>query len=108
MRGGRLIALPSLAAATQLSRLSSTSTMGAASFISSINTEYEALHKSFEEQFWGTKMALSDEKYSVDALTRTKGEMEAFLADEEKLKVTREHLAKGDLARTIRLKPTAT
>ena len=31
----------------------------------------EALHRSFEEQFWGTKMALSDEKYSVAELTRT-------------------------------------
>jgi len=30
-------------------------TMGAASFINSVNTDYEALHKSFEEQFWGTK-----------------------------------------------------
>ena len=72
--------------------------MGAASFINSVNTEYEALHKSFEEQFWGTKMALSDERYSVPELTRTKGEMEAFLADEQKLKMTREHLAKGELS----------
>ena len=30
-------------------------------------------------------MALSDPKYSVEELTRTKGEMEAFLADEAKL-----------------------
>ena len=67
--------------------------MGAASFINSVNTDYEALHKSFEEQFWGTKMALSDERFSVPELTRTKGEMEAFLADEQKLKTTREHLA---------------
>lgn len=72
--------------------------MGAASFINSVNTDYEALHKSFEEQFWGTKMALSDERYSVRELTRTKGEMEAFLADEQKLKLTREHLAKGELS----------
>ena len=72
--------------------------MGAASFINSVNTDYEALHKSFEEQFWGTKMALSDERYSVPELTRTKGEMEAFLADEQKLKTTREHLAKGELS----------
>ena len=66
-------------------RSSSAVTMGAASFINSVNTDYEALHKSFEEQFWGTKMALSDERYSVPELTRTKGEMEAFLADEQKL-----------------------
>jgi hypothetical protein len=86
-----------LTASHVLTRRSSTTTMGAATFINSVNTEYEALHKSFEQQFWGTKMALSDESYSVEALTRTKGEMEAFLADEEKLKTTREHLAKGDL-----------
>jgi oligoendopeptidase F len=79
-------------------RSSSAATMGAASFINSVNTDYEALHKSFEEQFWGTKMALSDERYSVRELTRTKGEMEAFLADEQKLKLTREHLAKGELS----------
>ena len=67
--------------------------MGAASFINSVNTDYELLHRSFEEQFWGTKMALSDGRYSVGELTRTKGEMEAFLADEQKLQTTRAHLA---------------
>lgn len=37
-------------------------------------------------------MALSDPKYSVEELTRTKGEMEGFLADENKLSKTRELL----------------
>ena len=37
-------------------------------------------------------MALSDPKYSVEELTRTKGEMEEFLADENKLAKTRELL----------------
>ena len=60
-------------------RVSTTVTMGAASFINDVNTKYEALHRDFEEQFWGTKMALSDEKFSVAELTRTKGEMEASL-----------------------------
>lgn len=46
-----------------------------------------------ELQFWGTKMALSDPSYSVDALTKTKGEMERFLADEAKLARTRELLS---------------
>jgi hypothetical protein len=52
------------------------------SFIDEVNDEYEGLHRSFEEQFWGTKMALADPALSVDELTRTKSEMEAFLADE--------------------------
>ena len=60
-----------------------------------MNTKYETLHRSFEEQFWGTKMALADSKYSTEELGRTKTEMEAFLADEEKLKATREYLKAG-------------
>jgi len=85
-------------------RHASTVTMGASSFINEVNTKYEQLHRSFEEQFWGTKMALADEKFSVGELTRTKGEMEAFLADEEKLRQTREHLSKGDLLSADELK----
>ena len=69
--------------------------MSAAEFINDVNTKYEALHCSFEEQFWGTKMALGDKKFSTAELVRTKAEMEAFLADEEKLKATREYLEKG-------------
>ena len=45
-------------------------------------------------------MALSSPIYSTDELTRTKGEMEAFLADESKLVKTRELLGqveKGSL-----------
>ena len=30
------------------------------SFINTVNTGYESVHKRFEEQFWGTKMALPD------------------------------------------------
>jgi len=67
-------------------------------FIEKVNTEYESLHRSFEEQFWGTKMALSDPKYSVPELTRTKTEMEAFLASKEKLEETRELLKSADLS----------
>ena len=55
----------------------SPSAMSAATtFIETINTEYEKVHKSFELQFWGTKMALGGEAYSVPELTRTKAEME--------------------------------
>ena len=43
-------------------------------------------------------MALSDSKYSVAELGRTKGEMEAFLADEEKLQTARELLKKEGLS----------
>lgn len=61
-------------------------------FIDSVNSEYEDLHQAFEHQFWGTKMALSDPSYSVSELTRTKREMEDFLADEAKLARARELL----------------
>ncbi len=63
-----------------------------AKFIDSTNANYESLHRAFELQFWGTKMALSGSEYSTDELTRTKGEMEAFLADEDKLATTRDLL----------------
>jgi hypothetical protein len=72
--------------------------MSAQSWLDGVNTEYEKLHREFELQFWGTKMALSDAKYSVTELTRTKGEMEAFLADQEKLTKAREYLAEEELS----------
>ena len=68
------------------------STSDVANFIDSTNASYESLHRAFELQFWGTKMALSGKQYSTEELTRTKGEMEAFLADEAKLSKTRELL----------------
>mmetsp|Transcript_29894 Transcript_29894/g.62093 ORF Transcript_29894/g.62093 Transcript_29894/m.62093 type:complete len:689 (+) Transcript_29894:84-2150(+) len=69
-----------------------TASVNVSDFIDSTNTNYERLHKAFELQFWGTKMNLSGSQYSVDELTRTKTEMEAFLADESKLAKTREFL----------------
>merc|ERR1740130_676781 len=97
-----------LVSARLISRAKMTSCSNAGAFINDVNTQYEKLHLSFEEQFWGTKMALKGEQYSVDELTRTKTEMEAFLADEEKLRTTREYLGLGDKlgkdeARTLRL-----
>lgn len=68
------------------------STTDVKTFIDSTNAVYETLHREFELQFWGTKMNLSDPKYSTAELTRTKTEMEAFLADEMKLAKTREFL----------------
>lgn len=78
-----------------------------ANFIDSTNASYERLHRDFELQFWGTKMALSGASYSTAELMRTKGEMEAFLADEAKLKKTRELLesvpADSDHAKTLKM-----
>jgi hypothetical protein len=77
---------------------SASSSSDAQVFIDQVNTEYEQLHRAFEMQFWGTKMALADPSYSVDELTRTKGEMESFLADEAKLSQTRELLAAASVS----------
>merc|ERR1719359_577482 len=51
------------------------------SFIDETNLEYERVHKVFEDQFWGTKMALKEGEFSKELLTSTKSAMEAFLAD---------------------------
>ena len=51
-------------------------------------------------------MALSDPKYNTEALGRTKAEMEAFLADADKLALTREYLkgvVDGDEAKTLKM-----
>lgn len=81
------------------------SSAGLKEFIETTNEGYEKVHRSFEEQFWGTKMALSNgtpladgkgpATYSTEELTRTKMEMEAFLADKAKLLQTREFLSKS-------------
>lgn len=68
-------------------------------FIDGVNSGYEAVHCAFEHQFWGTKMALSAAapgggSYSTAELTRTKAEMEAFLADKDRLATTREWVKK--------------
>lgn len=77
-------------------------------FIDYVNVEYEKVHRTFEEQFWGTKMGLPNgtpladgrkpEEYSVEELTRTKQEMENFLADEKKLEQSRKWLQDGSLS----------
>jgi hypothetical protein len=74
-------------------------------FINDVNARYEGVHKRFEEQFWGTKMALPDgtmlsdgttvPEFSVAELTRTKQAMEGFLADAEKLAETRALIETG-------------
>jgi len=86
-------------------------------FIDEVNAGYEQVHRKFEEQFWGTKMALSKgtkladgtapEEYSVNALTETKKAMESFLADEKKLAEARKWLddpsASEDQKKTLKM-----
>lgn len=84
------------------------SSVDVASFIDGINSDYDRLHRAFELQFWGTKMALASPEYSTEELTRTKGEMEDFLADESKLAKTRQFLEEtmagdGKYEKTLRM-----
>jgi len=58
----------------------------ARSFVDQFNDDYALKHEAFENQFWGTKMALSDPCYSSEELTRTKKEMEDLLANPDILK----------------------
>lgn len=53
-------------------------------FVDAFNKDYELKHFKFEEQFWGTKMALSsndDLVFSSENLSKTKKEMEDLLSD---------------------------
>eukprot|EP01061_Rhynchopus_euleeides_P025160 TRINITY_DN405_c0_g1_i1.p1 TRINITY_DN405_c0_g1~~TRINITY_DN405_c0_g1_i1.p1 ORF type:complete len:660 (+),score=294.04 TRINITY_DN405_c0_g1_i1:115-1980(+) len=63
-------------------------------FVDEMNTEYNKLHKEFEDNFWSTKMALKG--HSGDELTRTKNAYERFLGDKTRLAQIREHLKSGD------------
>lgn len=50
----------------------------AQAFVDEFNKSYESKHFSFEQQFWGTKMALSDKgdlAFSAENLSKTKTEM---------------------------------
>jgi len=55
-------------------------------FVNDFNETYAQKHKAFEDQFWGTKMALSSTDYSTELLSSTKKEMEDLLSDPEILK----------------------
>ena len=71
-------------------------------FIDETNAEYERVHVLFEEQFWGTKMALQAGTYSTALLSATKEAMESFLGDEENLaKATRYAAAATAEQRTV-------
>lgn len=69
---------------------------GVGGFIDAVNSGYERVHLAFEDQFWGTKMGLADPKFSTAELTKTKKEMEDFLADASRLEETRKWLAGGE------------
>ncbi|CAB9519860.1 Peptidase family M3 [Seminavis robusta] len=56
-------------------------TAEAKAFCEEFNRKYEEAHKSFEDQFWGTKMALKDANFNAENLSRTKKEMEDILSD---------------------------
>lgn len=52
--------------------------MAAQAFVDEFNQSYEAKHLAFEQQFWGTKMALSDKPdlvFSAENLSKTKTQM---------------------------------
>eukprot|EP01064_Diplonema_japonicum_P015122 TRINITY_DN22889_c0_g1_i1.p1 TRINITY_DN22889_c0_g1~~TRINITY_DN22889_c0_g1_i1.p1 ORF type:complete len:625 (+),score=186.29 TRINITY_DN22889_c0_g1_i1:50-1924(+) len=59
-------------------------------FIDKMNTDYDKLHKDFEDNFWSTKMYLKGN--SGDELTRTKNVYEAFLRDRDNLAAVRSHM----------------
>ena len=58
----------------------------AQAFVDRFNSDYEAAHLAYEEQFFGLKMALSstaDNTYSSVLLSQTKAAMESLLSDPE-------------------------
>jgi hypothetical protein len=66
-------------------------------FVDKFNADYEAKHFAFEQQFWGTKMALSDTPeatYSAENLSKTKADMENLLSNPDN-RLKAEELRKG-------------
>ena len=63
-------------------------------FVDKVNESYCEKHEAFENQFWGTKMALASTDatpYSTELLSSTKTEMEALLADPNILQDAKAH-----------------
>lgn len=50
-------------------------------FVDDFNAEYEAKHLAYEQQFWGTKMALSSADFCAENLSKTKKQKEDLLSD---------------------------
>ena len=53
----------------------------AQAFVDKFNADYEMKHLEFENQFWGTKMALSDPQFTSENLSKTKKAKEDLLSD---------------------------
>lgn len=79
-------------------------------FVNRFNEDYSKAHFAFEEQFWGTKMALASRDevtFSSEELSRTKKEMEDLLSDPSVLNEAKELRANlpsdapADLAKTL-------
>lgn len=60
-------------------------------FVNNFNESYAKKHEAFENQFWGTKMALKEGEYSTELLSKTKKEMEDLLSDPKVLKDAKEY-----------------
>ena len=65
----------------QQAMIMSTAGLQARAFVDSFNQGYASKHYSFEEQFWGTKMALKGD-FTAENLASTKKELEDFLSDD--------------------------
>jgi len=77
----------------------------AQAFVNRFNEEYAAKHHAFEEQFWGTKMALADRgdvQFNADNLSSTKKEMEDLLGDPATLSKARDFRDKIDAPEDLR------
>lgn len=81
-------------------------TKEALEFVEKFNADYEARHRAFEEQFWGTKMNLKDPRYSADELTHTKTAMEALLQDSKTFQTAKEYRSKLSASADERLTKT--
>lgn len=74
----------------------STTIQAAQAFVDNFNTSYAEKHELFENQFWGTKMALTSKEgtpneYSTALLSSTKKDMEDLLSDISILNEAKEH-----------------
>ena len=68
----------------------------AQAFVNRFNEDYAVKHHAFEEQFWGTKMALADRphvQFNADNLSSTKKDMEDLLGDPQILTQARNYRA---------------
>lgn len=65
-------------------------------FIESYNLEYLAKHRSYENNFWETKMNKKD--CSSSALTKTKADLDLFLGDSARLHLVRNYLQSDALS----------